>query len=71
MITDFDLTTKDGIEQAKRYIAKQRRDAAINELHAAFDAEEDTEALENRLKEIRHPERVPSRTPPRRSDRVG
>ena len=52
MTTDFDLTTKDGIQQAKRYIAKQRRDAAINELHAAFDAEEDTEALENRLKEI-------------------
>ena len=52
MITDFDLTTKDGIQQAKRYIAKQRRDAAINELHAALDTEEDTEALENRLKEI-------------------
>ena len=52
MITDFDLTTKDGIQQAKRYIAKQRKDAALNELHAAFDAEENTEALENRLKEI-------------------
>ena len=52
MIKDFDLTTKDGIQQAKRYIAKQRRDAAINEFHAAFNAEEDTEALENRLKEI-------------------
>ena len=52
MIKDFDLTTKDGIQQAKRYIAKQRRDAAINEFHAAFDAEEDTEALENRLTEI-------------------
>ena len=37
MIKDFDLTTKDGIQQAKRYIAKQRRDAAINEFHAAFD----------------------------------
>ena len=52
MIKDFDLTTKDGIQQAKRYIAKQRRDAAINEFHAAFDAEEDTDTLENRLKEI-------------------
>ena len=52
MIKDFDLTTKDGIQQAKRYIAKRRRDAAINEFHAAFDTEEDTEALENRLKEI-------------------
>ena len=52
MIKDFDLTTKEGIQQAKRHIAAQRRDRAIDELHAAIDAEEDAEALENRIKEI-------------------
>ena len=52
MIKDFDLTTKDGIQQTKRYVAEKRRDALINEFHAAIDAEEDAQELENRLKEI-------------------
>ena len=52
MIKDFDLTTTEGIQQAKRYIAQQRRENAISEFHAAIDAEENAEALEQRLKEI-------------------
>ena len=48
----FDLETKEGIEQARRMMAEKRRNDAINEFYAAIDAEQNTEALEDQLKEI-------------------
>ena len=51
-MSQFDLRTKEGIEQARRMIAQKRRNDAIKEFDTAIDAEMDTEALEDRLKEI-------------------
>ena len=51
-MSQFDLTTKEGIDQARRMIAEKRRNEAIKEFEAAIDAEQDTEALEDRLREI-------------------
>lgn len=51
-MSQFDLTTKEGIDQARRWIAEKRRNEAIKEFEAAIDAEQDTETLEDRLKEI-------------------
>ena len=48
----FDLTTKEGIEQARTLIAKQRRAQAIDQFHDALTAEKDTEALEHHLAEV-------------------
>ena len=48
----FDLTTKEGIEQARILIAEKRRTDAINQFHDAFIAEKDTEDLEHQLQEI-------------------
>ena len=48
----FDLTTKEGIEQARILIAEQRRADAIDQFHDALTAEKDTEALENQLAEV-------------------
>ena len=51
-MSQFDLTTKEGIAQARLYLAERRRDDAINEFDAAIEAETDTPTLEDRLKEI-------------------
>ena len=51
-MSQFDLTTKEGIAQARRHLAEKRNNDAIKEFDAAIDAEQDTEALEDRLKEI-------------------
>ena len=51
-MSQFDLTTKEGIAQARLHLSETRRNDAINEFDAAIDAEQDTEALEDRLKEI-------------------
>ena len=51
-MSQFDLTTKEGIAQARLYLAERRHDDAIKEFDAAIDAEQNTEALEDRLKEI-------------------
>ena len=48
----FDLTTKEGIEQARTLIAEKRRTQAIDQFHDALTAEKDTEALENQLAEV-------------------
>ena len=48
----FDLTTKEGIEQARNLIAELRRAEAIDQFHDALVVEKDTEALENQLEEI-------------------
>ena len=51
-MSQFNLKTKEGIEQARRMIAQKRRNDAIKEFDTAIDAELDTEALEDLLKEI-------------------
>ena len=51
-MSQFDLTTKEGIAQARLHLSETRRNDAINEFDAAIEAEQDTEALEDRLKEI-------------------
>ena len=51
-MSQFDLTTKEGIAQARLHLSEKRRNDAINEFDAAIEAEQDTEALEDRLKEI-------------------
>ena len=51
-MSQFDLTTKEGIAQARLYLAEKRHDDAIKEFDAAIEAETDTPALEDRLKEI-------------------
>ena len=51
-MSQFNLETKEGIEQARRMIAQKRRKDAIKEFDNAIDAELDTEALEDLLKEI-------------------
>ena len=51
-MSQFDLTTKEGIAQTRRYLAEKRRNDAISEFHAGIEAEQDTEALEDKLKEI-------------------
>ena len=51
-MSQFDLTTKEGIQQVRRHLAEKRRNDAIKEFDAAIDAEQNTEALEDRLKEI-------------------
>ena len=51
-MSQFDLTTKEGIAQARLYLAERRHDDAIKEFDAAIEAETDTPALEDRLKEI-------------------
>ena len=51
-MSQFNLKTKEGLEQARRQLAEQRREGAISEFYAAIDAEQDTEAIEDRLKEI-------------------
>ncbi len=48
----FDLTTKEGIQQARTLIAEKRRADAIDQFHDALTAEKDTEALENQLAEV-------------------
>ena len=48
----FDLTTKEGIEQARILIAEKRRADAIDQFHDALIAEKDTEALEHQLAEL-------------------
>ena len=48
----FDLTTKEGIEQARILIAEKRRADAIDQFHDALITEKDTEALENQLAEL-------------------
>ena len=51
-MSQFDLTTKEGIAQARLYLAEKRHDDAIKEFDAAIEAKLDTPALEDRLKEI-------------------
>lgn len=50
---DLDLRTRDGIAQAKLLLAKERREDAIKEFHAAVSgAETNIDALEDKLAEI-------------------
>ena len=51
-MSQFDLTTKEGIAQARLHLSETRRNDAIKEFDAAIEAEQNTEALEDRLKEI-------------------
>ena len=49
---DLDLTTPEGINQAKLWLAEQRRAQAISEFHAAIESKAGTNDLELRLEEI-------------------
>lgn len=49
-IKQLDLATKEGRDTVKRLLADKRFDDAINQFHAAVEAEVDTEALEDQIK---------------------